>query len=77
MGYAFFSFSGNNLTDYGDFMTQAKKHFYPFTQNEGFIIDGDIRYTDICYYDYTELFVYSVAPLLLFFLYKAFVEKKK
>jgi hypothetical protein len=29
------------------------------------------------YYDHTELFIYSVVPLLLFFLYKAFIEKKK
>ena len=59
---------------YFQFLVDSKKYFYPFPCDS--FPDEKYEYFLLKYYDYTELFVYSVAPLLLLFLYKAFIAKK-
>lgn len=64
--------------DYFQFLTDAKKNFYPLPLT---VTDEYYRKINDWFihknYDSTELFVYSVAPLLLLFLFKAFTEKEK
>lgn len=63
----------------------SKECFYPFPNNLwanlwGALTSGVTQQQSgwfaLIHYDYTELFVYSVAPLLLLFQYKAFFAKK-